>query len=458
MNSLDVNFNIGPRLSLTFALLIALILGGNGLLLWQFHIARQQTDHLAGVNQQAIAVLRLQQSLFSFHQRLEELVQSRDAHRLIAEAEPLRKSLLEGIQESRTALTHLPETAAVDPAFLQTLDGIEIVLSSQLEAVTELARSGEWVAIRLRLANELGPLETQTSTLVKSIDQEVSGEQLRATANMINVQRRILFLVPTMAISSFSIAAFFAWAVARRIIKLRFDERLAERTRLARELHDTLLQSFQGLMIRFQTIEDMLPARPIDAKNELEGALDRADQALLEGRRAIKDMRISTLSDPDLAQSLTTLMSELDQELAKYNQVPVTFRVLVEGTPQTVRPILLDEIYLVARESLRNAFRHAQARRIEVEITYRERLLGLRVRDDGKGIDSTTLEEGARSGHWGVPGMRERAKRIGAKLDIWSELGAGTEVELSIPGRIAYQASSARALFGTFWRKNKATS
>jgi signal transduction histidine kinase/ligand-binding sensor domain-containing protein len=233
---------------------------------------------------------------------------------------------------------------------------------------------------------------------------------------------------------------------------IRMEERVGERTRIARELHDTLLQSFQGLMLRFQTVDEMLPARPTEAKKVLEGSLDRADQAISEGRDAISDMRSSGLVSRDLAKSMTALMTDLSEELAAGNGGPIAFRVLVEGEPRTVRPILQDEICRIARESLRNAFHHAQARQIETEITYGESLLRLRFRDDGTGIDPRVLEHGGRSGHWGLPGMRERAKRVGAQLEVWSELGAGTEVNLSIPGPIAYEAVSTRAGF-RFFRK-----
>jgi signal transduction histidine kinase len=227
------------------------------------------------------------------------------------------------------------------------------------------------------------------------------------------------------------------------------EARVNERTRIARELHDTLLQSFQGLMLRFQTVGEMLPARPLDAKKALEGALDRADEAISEGRDAITDIRASALASLDLEKSITALMTNLSEELAAGNGRSVTFRVFVEGAPRTVRPTLQDEIYRIARESLRNAFRHAQAGHIETEITYGESLR-LRFRDDGKGMDASVVEHGGRSGHWGLPGIHERAKQIGAELTVWSELGAGTEVELSIPGSIAYQASRTRPRFRLF--------
>ena len=124
-----------------------------------------------------------------------------------------------------------------------------------------------------------------------------------------------------------------------------------------------------------------------------------------------------------------------------------TFRVLVEGTPRSLDPILRDEIYRIVREALRNAFHYAQARRIETEITYGDPLFRLRVRDDGNGIDPEVLGQGSRAGHWGLPGMHERAKRIGGELNVWSRPGAGTEVELTIPGSIAYGGSPDRAGF-----------
>ena len=110
--------------------------------------------------------------------------------------------------------------------------------------------------------------------------------------------------------------------------------------------------------------------------------------------------------------------------------------------------MLQDEVYQIGREVLRNAFRHASASRIEAEIRYDSRMLRLRIRDDGKGIDRKVLDGGVRPGHWGLPGIRERAKRIGGRLVIWSEDGAGTEVELAVPSRIAYATSPARRRFG----------
>jgi signal transduction histidine kinase/ligand-binding sensor domain-containing protein len=240
---------------------------------------------------------------------------------------------------------------------------------------------------------------------------------------------------------------------ATQRVRASMEARLAERERIARDLHDTLLQSFHGVLLHFQAAYNLFSTRPDEAKQRYEKAIDRADQALIEGRDAIKDMRTSSLANLDLAQSMTALMTDLNEESAMGSKDSVTFRVLVEGTPLNVGPIVRDEIYRIARESLRNAFHHAQARHIETEISYGELLLRLRFRDDGKGIDPHVLEHGGRAGHWGLPGIRERARQTGAQLDVWSKVGAGTEVELKIPGSIAYSDIPARSGFRLFRKK-----
>ena len=254
------------------------------------------------------------------------------------------------------------------------------------------------------------------------------------------------------------VAAFFAllWALYRyRLYQLkhefnaRLEERVGERTRIARELHDTLLQSFQGLMLRFQIALNLLPTSPAKAAQELEKAMERADQAIAEGRDAVHDLRSSTVLTNDLSQAVQALGDELGSQ---DSPLSASFRVVVEGAPRELHPILRDEIYRIAREAVRNAFRHAQALHIEAEISYGERALRVRVRDDGRGIDPAVVEEG-RAGHYGLPGMRERAKRIGAELNVWSGVGSGTEVELEVPGAIAYGTGPARGRWWWRWRK-----
>ena len=225
---------------------------------------------------------------------------------------------------------------------------------------------------------------------------------------------------------------------------VRLEERVGERTRLARDLHDTLLQGFQGLMLRLQALDDLLPAG--EAKEELEQTLDRADQVVAEGRKAVHDLRLSTVVTNDLARAVRAMGDELS------NENSATFVLLVEGETRELHPIVRDEAYRITREALRNAFSHARAQHIEAEISYAEQLFRLRIRDDGEGIAPAILEDG-RPGHYGLPGMRERAGEIGAKLDIWSGIGAGTEIDLSIPGSIAYGKRPGRSRLRAFFEK-----
>jgi signal transduction histidine kinase len=164
-----------------------------------------------------------------------------------------------------------------------------------------------------------------------------------------------------------------------------------------------------------------------------------ASGAIAEGRDAIHDLRLQPAVQSDLAQLLTATGQDLAHS-GDANGNPVIFRVTVEGERQALDPIIQDEAYRIARELLRNAFRHAQASQIEADIRYDDPLLRVLIRDDGKGIEPEVVKAGGRAGHWGLSGMQERAKRIGARLEFWSEVGAGTEVELSIPASIAYAA------------------
>jgi signal transduction histidine kinase/ligand-binding sensor domain-containing protein len=224
----------------------------------------------------------------------------------------------------------------------------------------------------------------------------------------------------------------------------RLEGRIAERERIARELHDTLLQSFQGLMLRLQVVDDLLA--PGEAKKELEQSLERGDQAIAEGRRAVYDLRSSTTTTNDLKEALRAAADEFAGDGAP------TFRLEVEGAARDLHPILRDEIYRIACEGLRNAFKHARARHVEAEITYGERVLRLRIRDDGDGIPQDILESGL-SGHYGLRGMRERAQQNGASLEIWSRPRAGTEIDMCIPASIAYTNSSKPSGWRLFRRR-----
>jgi signal transduction histidine kinase len=225
-----------------------------------------------------------------------------------------------------------------------------------------------------------------------------------------------------------------------REFNLRLEERVAERTRIARDLHDTLLQSFTGVLMKFSAVKYMLRDRP-EAQKSLEVVIEQARKAITEGRDAVQGLRSSTLAGNDLARAITMLGEELAAHPT--DSTSPAFRVQVEGTPRELAPTLRDEVYRIASEAVRNAFRHSHAARIEVEIRYDPEQLRLRVRDDGKGMDQKVLGGGGRAGHYGLPGMHERAKLVGGKLAMWSELESGTEAELTIPASAAYARLSA---------------
>jgi ligand-binding sensor domain-containing protein/signal transduction histidine kinase len=262
-----------------------------------------------------------------------------------------------------------------------------------------------------------------------------------------------------VCVFSFLLLVVLAFRIRMHQVKKRFsirlEERVEERTRIARELHDTLLQSFHGSMFRMQAARDLLPRRPEKAGEALDGAIARAEQAIEEGRNAIQDLR----SEAAIGSDITQLVKAIGHELAasqKGRRDPAMFRLTVEGQRQALSPLLQDEVYRIAREGLTNAFQHACARQIEAEIRYSSRAFRLRIRDDGTGIDPGVLKQGKRSGHWGLPGIRERAGQIGARLDIWSEAGVGTEVELAIPASLAYYKSDSTHGF-TLFRKKRNT-
>ena len=231
------------------------------------------------------------------------------------------------------------------------------------------------------------------------------------------------------------------------LLNLRCEERLAERTRIAQELHDTLLQSFQGLVLRFQSANQIILSNPPEAKKALEGALHRADQALSDSRKAIEGIRSDSLLDRDIGRALGVLINQLgaDSDLTKGKQS--TTSVIVEGQPRTVHPWACEEICKIAREALRNAFTHGNAQHIELEIAFSKTFLRVRLRDDGVGIDPTVLDRGGRAGHWGLAGMNERAKRLRGHLSMWSKPDEGTEVEVTVPASIAFESRSSWASF-----------
>jgi ligand-binding sensor domain-containing protein len=217
-------------------------------------------------------------------------------------------------------------------------------------------------------------------------------------------------------------------------LNVRFEERLAERTRIAQELHDTLLQGFLSASMQLHVVETRLPPDS-PAKPQLGRVLQLMSQVIQEGRHAVQGLR----SSPSASLNLEQAFSRVQQELGI--QEDVGFRVIVDGQPRPLHPLLRDEVYRIGREALINAFQHSQAKSIEIGLEYASSQLRVVVRDNGRGIDPQMLLAG-RDGHWGLPGMRERAERIGANFHVWSRPSAGTEVELSVPGHLAFPSHS----------------
>jgi signal transduction histidine kinase len=223
-------------------------------------------------------------------------------------------------------------------------------------------------------------------------------------------------------------------------VRSRLEARLAERERIARELHDTLLQGVQGLILRFQAVASRHTQQDAaQAQTATEQALNRADEVLEKARDRVKELRATAGEEPDLPMALAVEGQQLG--LAH----PTQFRTSVEGARRALHPIVREEIFLIAREALGNAFQHSGAQHIEAEVSYGESELLVRIRDDGRGINVEVLEAGGVPGHFGLLGMRERAEKIRAQVRVWSKPGAGTEIDVRVPAEVAYRRP--RAVF-----------
>jgi signal transduction histidine kinase len=243
---------------------------------------------------------------------------------------------------------------------------------------------------------------------------------------------RVLVLVVVIS----AILAFYRWRMREltRQLNLRFEERLAERTRIAQEIHDTLLQGFLSVSMQLHTLTDQLPPGSPQAES-LAHILKLMGKVIDEGRNAVRGLCLSF----DNSYDLEKVFSRLPEELAPSHQTD--FRIIVEGSSRTLHPIIRDEVYRIGREALSNAFRHSGADRVQVELEYGDRALRVLIRDNGRGIDPQMLQS-LREGHSGLSAMRDRAQKIGAKLKVWSSAGTGTEVGLSVPGGIAFRSQT----------------
>lgn len=242
------------------------------------------------------------------------------------------------------------------------------------------------------------------------------------------------FAIAIALLALFGLFMFYRWRVRQMQAKLtlRFEERLAERTRIAQDLHDTLLQGLMSASMQLHVANEHL-AEDSTAKPMVQRVMQLMTQVIAEGRDAVRRLRATSTNTDDLENAF----SQVGQQIGNGNVKE--YRVVVEGKPVQLHPIIRDEAYRIGREALVNALNHSHAAKIEVQLEYAPKHLRIVVRDDGAGIDEQILQAG-RDGHWGLKGMRERADNIGARLRVSSRINAGTEVELSIPAHIAFVA------------------
>ena len=215
-------------------------------------------------------------------------------------------------------------------------------------------------------------------------------------------------------------------------MRARLEERLAERTRIAQELHDTVLQGILSAAMQLHVAVDQLPENSL-AKLQLSRVLELMGHVMEEARNLLRGLRSPNSDSDDLGQAFSRIPQELGIE------VQIDFRVIVLGSSRKLHPVIRDEVYRIGREALVNAFRHSRATRIEVELEYAARRFRIVVSDNGCGIDPQVLHS-AREGHWGLRGIRERAERVGGRLRVWSRAAAGTEVEMSVPSSLAFES------------------
>jgi ligand-binding sensor domain-containing protein/signal transduction histidine kinase len=214
--------------------------------------------------------------------------------------------------------------------------------------------------------------------------------------------------------------------------RIILEQRQVEREAVARDLHDTFVQGVQGLILRFHTGTQQLPLdSPV--RESFERALTQADGVMLEGRSVLSRLRSRETKPGTLAESYSAMGSEL-QSLS-----PVPLKIVTSGSARNLDTVVQEELSRIGREALFNAYVHSNASRIEIEIHFGVFEFDVRFRDNGTGIDPVILASGGVAGHYGLPGMRERVSRIGGHMELWSRPGAGTEIEVKVPGAVAYR-------------------
>lgn len=251
-----------------------------------------------------------------------------------------------------------------------------------------------------------------------------------------------------LCVAALVAAGFVVHALRTRVLtrqaRVRFQDVLRERARIARDLHDTLLQGTQGLVLNFQVVAGEM-ARDDARRCRMEALLDEADHVIAQARDRVHDLRDLDGEHADLVASLSAVGTDLAAGTT------TSFEVRVDPSLPPLCLEIRGELFLAGREALLNAFRHAHARSIALEFSRFRRGLLIAVRDDGRGIDERTLADGGRHGHWGLAGMRERAERIGGTFVLRSREGQGTETRIEVPARLAFELEP--TLLASLWQR-----
>lgn len=337
-----------------------------------------------------------------------------------------------GISAAPVQLTDAPEKLIITYSALNLAAPETMRFQYRLEGY-----DAEWVdAGRSRQAAfphlRPGDYEFQVRALGENGHFNVPGAALALSIPQVFYLRPVFLL--SFSLTLLALAFWISRVYARRekiALRTRLEERFQERERIARELHDTLLQSVQGMMLSFQAVADTLP-RDSRARHSMERGLDRAEQVIAEGRDRITGLRGQMAPAEDLVAAFQTLRPEAGASSAVY-------RVSNTGQPALLRSVAHDAFYQVGREAVLNSLRHAQATQISVNFTYTSHQFEMLVADDGVGIDPVYQRMRGRPEHGGLRGMYERAERIEATLSITSNAGQGTRISLSLPGSVAYE-------------------
>src|ERR1700758_2945333 len=401
------------------------MIAGDAVSIWQLRQLEAHTKLLKTADKASSAIVRLHLDVNSFSGGVAVLTRSHDARQFTNAAALLRETFLRHVRDAEQILNSSPEIAQ-DAFTSGTLKTLKSTLPSQIDSEIELANVGDWPAIQLRLTGQIQDLIDLGSSLVECVEERVFQQRAAMNEETEQVRRRLFIVVPAAWLLTLLVAAALGWYITRNItvplseltigaealargdfrhevnvggkeelavlgkafnhgapqldhqFEMTLEARVGERTRIARELHDTLLQKFQGLLPRVQAAIYKLPSGAVEARKILEAAVDLASDAVAEGRNAVQGMRLSTIEENDLAVAIRTVGEEL---AGTGTQPSPAFEVVVQGRPRNLHPVLRDEVYRIGAEALRNAFQHARARQVEVEIGYGEKEFTVHIRD-----------------------------------------------------------------------------